>query len=304
MALFPYDELKYYSFGLRAGVSNLFDNGLKLGAKKTFGKIAQPINSYTRFPEYYFFDKAIRESLRSAPTDRPTRILDVGSPKMMGLYLAFNTRAEFDLTDISELNVDEYRLMWRGLEPKARGKARFSIQDARSLPFEDGKFDIVYSMSVIEHIEGAAGDTQAVGEFIRVLRPGGLLILSVPFGNRYAEQQRVGFSYTVGETGHSQAHFFQRIYDQPALENRVLRHAGKLEQVSLTTVGRKNQWMSRSFSSLGENARGVLGFVNPMLSAAGNRTFPGMNSSFPVEYGEVLSAHDVYGDLIMKGRKL
>ena len=40
--MFHYDEAKYYGFGLRLGVANLFRNGLRLGAKKTLGKILQP----------------------------------------------------------------------------------------------------------------------------------------------------------------------------------------------------------------------------------------------------------------------
>ncbi len=304
MALFPYDELKYYSFGLRAGISNCLANGLRLGAKKTVGKITQPINSYTRFPEYFFFETAIREISNAAPEGQPLRILDVGSPKMLGLFLAFHTRCEIDLTDISELNVDEYRLMWRGLGQKAKGEARFSIEDARSLRFEDGKFDIVYSMSVIEHIEGETGDSQAVSELIRVLKPGGMLMLSVPFGNRYVQQQRIGFSGAVRETGDSQAYFFQRIYDQAAFESRVLRHAGQLSQVTLTTIGRRNRWLARSFTSLGQNVKGALGFFNPLLSAAVNRTLTGMDSSFSMEYGDFHTARDMYGDLIMNARKI
>ncbi len=51
MPLFPYDELKYYAFRLRAGTSNLFVNGFKLGLRKTTGKITQSINFYIYLSE-------------------------------------------------------------------------------------------------------------------------------------------------------------------------------------------------------------------------------------------------------------
>lgn len=303
MPLFPYDELRYYTFGLRAGTSNLFVNGFKLGLPKTIGKITQPINSYTRFPEYYFFDTAIRDYLRALPSDRPARILDVGSPKMLGLYLAFHSPVEVHLTDISELNVDEYRVIWRGLEPRAKGTSLFSIQDAQSLEYRESEFDIVYSMSVIEHIDGDSGDSQAIREFLRVLKPSGLLLLSVPFGNKYAQQQIRGVSGAVRKTNDSHTYFFQHIYDQAAFEERILKFAGDLANITLTAVWRRYRWVHRVLGSLGENVRGVLGFMNPLLSAAVNRSGAGMQDVFEVDYGTLHKARDLYGDLILTGRK-
>ncbi len=55
--------------------------------------------------------------------------------------------------------------------------------DGFSLPFRDGCFDVVYSEGVIEHfpIERSA---KMVREHVRVCRPGGLVIVSVP--NKFA----------------------------------------------------------------------------------------------------------------------
>jgi SAM-dependent methyltransferase len=290
-------------FGLRAGMVNLITNGLRLGARKTIGKITQPINAYSRFPEYYWFEAAVREHFLTVPADLQPKVLDVGSPKMLGLYLGVNTRAELTLTDISDLNVDEYRLMWRGLEGKAKGKVMFSLADARSLEFGDAEFDVVYSMSVIEHIEGEEGDSRAIRELLRVLKPGGLLVLSVPFGNKYVEQKRIGFSGAARKTGDREAYFFQRIYGEAAFQKRILEHAVELEHVNLITVSRQSRWMSRAFGLLGENVRGALGFMNPLLSLAINRSRQGMNSGLAGDYGEFHTARDVYGDLIMTGRK-
>jgi SAM-dependent methyltransferase len=303
MAFLPYDELTYYSFGLKAGVLSLAANGLSLGFKKTIGKIVQPINSYTRFPEYYCFDRAVRDYLASTALDHKVKILDVGSPKMFGLYLAFTIPAEVTLTDISELNVDEYRSMWRTMESEAKGEALFSLQDGRSLEFEEGKFDLVYAMSVIEHVEGEEGDSAAMRELIRVLRPGGLLIVSVPFGTAYIEQKTIGLAGAVRGTNDKKAYFFQRIYDRAAFEQRILARIANLEETSFTTIWRKQGWAHRSFATLGANARGVLGFLNPLLSILGNESCKGINTSFNAQYETLHSARDIYGDLIMVGRK-
>ena len=47
------------------------------------------------------------------------------------------------------------------------------------LPFADGSFDFVYSHGFIEHFPPSTSE-QLVAEHVRVLRPGGLLALSVP----------------------------------------------------------------------------------------------------------------------------
>jgi hypothetical protein len=71
----------------------------------------------------------------------------------------------------------------------------------------------------------------------------------------------------------------------------------------VTTVSRSNQWLSRGFGALGENARGALGFMNPLLSVLMNRSSQGISGSFQGNYGEFHAARDVYGDLILTGRK-
>lgn len=302
MAFFGHNELKYYSFGLRAGVSNFLSNGLALGSKKTIGKISQPINSHSRFPEYHYFDAAIRNYMKTSGKES-VRILDVGSPKLFGFYLACTTRASVHLTDISELNVDEYRGMWQSLRGNAIGNVSFSLEDARQLSLPDASFDVVYSMSVLEHVEAGSDDSSAIGELMRVLKPGGLLILSVPFGTRYVEQQRVGFARAVQRTEDGKAYFFQRIYDWPAFQHRVVDQAGGLEEITFATIWRKRPWLSRTLNSLGENVRGALGIFNPLVSALVNESHEGVNRDFVADYANVQNESDVYGDLVMKGRK-
>ena len=303
MSLFPHSELAYYFFGLRAGLANLRVNGLQLGLKKTAGKITQPINSYTRFPEYYWFDQAIRSHLAEFPAGRKPAILDIGSPKMFGLYMAKKNAVDLTLTDISEINIDEYQVMWKALQGHAKGQVRFSLEDARELHFPADQFDIVYSMSVLEHIEGESGDARAIGELLRVLKPGGLLILSVPFGNKYMEQKRIGFAGAARKTGDQETYFFQRIYDGHMFQSRLMEPLAKLQAVRITTVQRTRAGIPRTFGALGENVRGLLGGLNPILSAMGNRSRQGIDSSFATEYSELHTARDVYGDLILTGIK-
>src|SRR6476661_6861148 len=49
--------------------------------------------------------------------------------------------------------------------------------DALSLPSADGEFDRVVAAEILEHVPA---DIQALGELVRVLRPGGTIALTVP----------------------------------------------------------------------------------------------------------------------------
>lgn len=66
--------------------------------------------------------------------------------------------------------------------------------DARELPFPDGAFDVAVSSFVIHNIKDKDQQVRAVLEMVRVLRPGGrLLIMDIEGTNRYrTELQRAG----------------------------------------------------------------------------------------------------------------
>ena len=49
--------------------------------------------------------------------------------------------------------------------------------DMRALPFDDGSFDLVLSSLAIHNIPDLAGRTKAIDEAVRVLRPGGRILI-------------------------------------------------------------------------------------------------------------------------------
>jgi len=60
---------------------------------------------------------------------------------------------------------------------RQRGLSTLVLADAESLPVLDGSADVVLALDLLEHIED---DAAACREFARVLRPGGLLVVTVP----------------------------------------------------------------------------------------------------------------------------
>lgn len=59
----------------------------------------------------------------------------------------------------------------------AQSKVDF-FYDGRTLPFRDGRFDAVVSFEVLEHVFNV---DEVLGEIRRVLKPGGQLLITIPF---------------------------------------------------------------------------------------------------------------------------
>lgn len=60
---------------------------------------------------------------------------------------------------------------------RARGHTMLCKADAVDLPFPDATFDIITALDVLEHLDD---DYAALKELWRVMKPGGILIVSVP----------------------------------------------------------------------------------------------------------------------------
>jgi arsenite methyltransferase len=76
--------------------------------------------------------------------------------------------------------------------------------DMTALPFEDNSFDLVVSSLAIHNIRGSAGREKAIDEAVRVLRPGGrLMIADIRATRQYqAHLARIGISdVTRGRLG-------------------------------------------------------------------------------------------------------
>ena len=150
--------------------------------------------------------------------ERPRRVLDVASPKLLACWLAGRVD-EVVGADLWEQEIDD----WRRLVGDDLPRLRLEPADATRLPYEDASFDAAYSASVIEHIPGD-GDVAAMAELARVLRPGGVLALTFPYGREHADEFVEHDLYGERYTGTPL--FFQRRYSAQSVEGRLLAGGG------------------------------------------------------------------------------
>src|SRR5436190_12475242 len=181
-------------------------------------RLALPV-SYWRSAEFAYVWRQLNQPAGA-------RILDVGSPKDLAAMLARHRGYQVVATDILPEAVLLSRRYARGqrLEGQGPGLVHSEVQDGRALTYADASFDAAYSVSVLEHIPGD-GDATAIRELVRIVRPGGLVVVTVPFDRRYRETFVQGPVYERSPTA-SEPVFFERHYDHETLSARLLAPAG------------------------------------------------------------------------------
>jgi SAM-dependent methyltransferase len=170
---------------------------------------------FVRYREFAYAFSAIRRFQSNA-----TSALDIGSPKLFPITLAA-TKPSCRVTsiDIIEPDVKEVAEAIRILN---LGNLRAEKQDARKLPYRDAQFDLITSVSVFEHIAPPiGGELPAVKEVSRLLKPGGIAILTVPFALHHFVESSNGDVYERKWTG-LEPNFYQRFYDFRTLEENII----------------------------------------------------------------------------------
>ena len=157
---------------------------------------------------------------RRFPVGPGDRLLDLGSGGGRHAYEAYRRGAEVVAcdTDQGELRsvVAMAAAMREAGEAPATAHARPVAGDGTAMPFGNEVFDRVIAAEVLEHIRD---DQRALHEIARVLRPGGLLAVTVPAWLPERICWRLSDAYHDVPGGHV------RIYTRPELEAK-LRRAG------------------------------------------------------------------------------
>ncbi len=116
----------------------------------------------------FFYREKMRAIHRIAP-DRPVAdVLEVGGGRS-GLARMLYPAAHVTTIDVEE----EHGVAEVNQDPRVR----FLVADATDLPFPDASFDVVTFFDVLEHI---LDDARAAAEALRVLRPGGFVLVTSP----------------------------------------------------------------------------------------------------------------------------
>lgn len=183
---------------------------------------------------YFEFDYAQKH----LEINEQDKILDISSPYLFGFY--HSSKFVIPYYYINPDRVDLTNVI--SLSRKLKFKGDYSPReiDALNLPFEDSFFSKVVSISVIEHIK-EDGDTLALKEIWRVLKPNGKLILTFPVKKEYNIEYKDKDEYNLNIGQASGGYFFQRIYDEHKINERLLSSINNFEIISKKIFGTTNK---------------------------------------------------------------
>jgi SAM-dependent methyltransferase len=219
--------------------------------------LIKPVN-YWRAIEY----QMVLTHGRFAPAQQ---VLDIGSPKLLALFLAQSIRASVSATDIDDYFLPRYRRVAE-IERIPPERLTLAVEDGRALTYADASFDRVFSISVVEHIPDD-GDSACLREIGRVLRPGGRAVLTVPFHpeSRVDYKSADGVYWSEHSTTAADGRvFYQRRYGPADLETRLIRPSG-LQLVTTQFVG--DTVLTSSSRELYDYLPSLSGPVQPLLSS-------------------------------------
>lgn len=103
--------------------------------------------------------------------EKPATVVDLGAG--LGLHTRFLLERGIDVTAVDHVLTDSLADILRA-HP---GRSRFIRSDLAALPFADGQIQAIWVCHCLEHMENPLA---ALREWRRVLRPAGLLAVTVP----------------------------------------------------------------------------------------------------------------------------
>jgi ubiquinone/menaquinone biosynthesis C-methylase UbiE len=112
-------------------------------------------------------------ALYSRKINKP-KVLEIACGTALDSYmLAQKIDGKSFASDISEKSISLAK-QWSKFFKK---KIKLSLQDAKKTSYKDGYFDVIFSQGFLEHFKNP---TPYIKEQIRILKPGGYLIIDVP----------------------------------------------------------------------------------------------------------------------------
>lgn len=102
-------------------------------------------------------------------------------------------------------------------------RCRFYGSLIEEAPLKPNSFDLITSMSVVEHIPDDKGAIQKIWD---LLKPGGVLLISIPCASKASEEYTNLNDYGLIDTDESGFVFWQRYYDEELIRQRIYSITG------------------------------------------------------------------------------
>ncbi len=177
------------------------------------------------------------------------RVLDAGCGGGRHTFRALACKSEVWATDLCKEELEAVKLgVWERRDQNfVEGRCLAFQGDMFKLPFHDGFFDRVIVAEVMEHLYE---DERALGELVRVLKPGGRIAVTVPTCFTERIYRRLSKEYFNTPGGHV------RIYHPFELAEKIAGKGLRIYDISFAHAIHTPYWILRCIFGLhNHNAR-------------------------------------------------
>jgi SAM-dependent methyltransferase len=187
----------------------------------------------TPLSPYWLDWRSLRRAIEKLARHADGVLLDVGCSERpyAQVFAPYVTR--YVGLDYPPALLDKQPELWQILDRAKRSVDIFG--DGRALPFADASFDTVLSTEVLEHV---LAPQEVVDEMARVLKPGGRLLVTVPFIQPLHELPSDYFRYTPSS--------LRKLAEEAGLEVETLEARGNYA-AALGALG--SQFLLRTFGA-------------------------------------------------------
>ena len=143
-----------------------------------------PLHCWSRIWEYPYIYYHLSRYVNNLADGHKPRVVDVGSGVTFFPFALAQRGYEVICTDIDSVCGKDLARAGKCFT-QLPGTVHFRLIDSKGLPFDDEECDVVYCISVLEHIPDFESSLR---EMVRILKPGGLCLITCdlvldPLGN-------------------------------------------------------------------------------------------------------------------------
>ncbi|MBU1032295.1 class I SAM-dependent methyltransferase [Patescibacteria group bacterium] len=175
-----------------------------------------------------------RRIIEELNLDQNEKIIDLGCGTGYYLYLLSNLPVKLDLTGCD----NDIKALAEAKNSLSK-KIEFIHGNLHKMPYKDNSFDKTVASEVLEHLEN---DSMALKEIFRILKPGGILVISVPNQNYPFLWDPINWFLQHYFNTHIKNGFFSgfwsghiRLYSLKDLKGKVEKVGFKIEQAEELT---------------------------------------------------------------------
>jgi SAM-dependent methyltransferase len=180
-------------------------------SRKSLEYLLHPIES-VRYAEFAFVKDHLRED--------DYECLDVSSPRLFSIHVAGKSEMRIAMLNPDMDDIRETRQLVELLGAQAITLIQGDIGELNNVDAAT-RYDAIWSISVVEHIEGQHNDSDAMRLMFNALRPGGRLIVTVPVDREFRIEYSPVKQYGTQPLTENGSYFFQRFYDPDSIASRL-----------------------------------------------------------------------------------